>query len=87
MTYNDITPVMRGFIGGREAFRRLGFSADDLFLQIARSATHKVTSCFVTLRTQGKEFPSNTCVSATAINHGEVSSTDLDRIWKERSFS
>lgn len=67
MKYEEISPVMRMFLGNREGLRRFGFSADDLFLMTARSASlgnrssdrHPIggrLACFCVLRTQGKEF-------------------------------
>jgi hypothetical protein len=94
--YEDITPTMRAFIGGREAFRKLGFSADNLYCLTAWSAQHDRLACFVQLRAQGKEF--NLEVGfvddeaafgaeykrvAAAVNSGAISLADQDRIWEE----
>jgi hypothetical protein len=55
MKYADISPTMRAFLGGREAFRKLGFRSEDLYCLISRNR-HGVLSCFVKLKAQGKEF-------------------------------
>jgi hypothetical protein len=39
MTYDEIPPLLRAYVGNREGFRKLGFSADDLFLQFSRTRT------------------------------------------------
>jgi hypothetical protein len=93
--YDEITPVMRKFLGGWLGFRKLGFSADDLYCAIYKSARNQgLLSCFVTLRTQGKEFNleigpiddaaalekeyARVCGAAS-----QVSQADLERIWRE----
>jgi hypothetical protein len=96
MKYEEITPTMRAFIAGREAFRKLGFSADDLFCLVSTSARHRRLSCFVHLRAQGKTF--NLEVGfvddevafgeeykrmAEAVSSGAVSEADLARMWQE----
>jgi hypothetical protein len=87
---------MRRFIGGREALRKLGFRAEDLFLEVAPSAVLGTLGAFVTLRTQGKTFriecgpvddPSALGAEyervSAAVNEGAVSQGDLDRMWQE----
>ena len=96
MRYDDITPTMRAFVGGREAFRKMGFRPEDLYCEIAMSALSGVLSCFVSLKAQGKRFSLEVGPIrdpdafereykrvAKAINAGEVSQEDLDRIWQE----
>lgn len=96
MKYDDISPTMRAFIGGREAFRRLGFRADDLYCALAISAHFGALSCFVTLKTQGKEFNMEVGLVedgdafsaeydrvAIAINAGELPEEVFARIWQE----
>lgn len=57
MKYDDISPLLREFLGAREGFRKLGFPADDLYITISRSALHNgVLSCFCTLMQGGKVF-------------------------------
>ena len=57
MTYDELTPTMRMFLGNREMIRRLGFSADDIFFSTARSVRNGGRlSCFLAIRTQGREF-------------------------------
>jgi hypothetical protein len=115
MKYADISPTMRAFLGGREAFRKLGFRSEDLYCLISRNR-HGVLSCFVKLEAQGKEFnlevgplparyygglksgnavgdntPSMSCklfaneykLVCDALNSGEISAEDCDRIWQE----
>jgi hypothetical protein len=96
MTYDDITPTMRAFLGGWEAFRKLGFRASDLFCEIAMSAQSGSLSCFVTLKTQNKRFSLEVGAVTDpkafgdeyervcrAVNAKEVPQADLDRIWRE----
>jgi hypothetical protein len=54
-----IVPVDEMFVeafGCHEAFRRLGFNADDIYVSVNLSATLKVRCLYVILKTQGKEF-------------------------------
>jgi hypothetical protein len=95
--YEDISPTMRRWVGGREAFRKMGFSADDLYCLVSKSARFGgVLSAFVHLQAQGKQFDlecgpvaSEEAFSAEykrvaeAINSGSIPSADLDRIWQE----
>lgn len=96
MTYGEISPVMRAFVGGWEAFRKLGFRASDLYFLVAKSAKTGKLAAFVALRTQGKEFnielgPASSPIAmrleyervAKAISRGEVPQEDLDRMWQE----
>lgn len=117
MKYADISPTMRAFLGGQEAFRKLGFRSEDLYCLISRNR-HGVLSCFVKLKAQGKEFnlevgplvrsfyidiskkppiwskePTEEAVQeafadeykkvVAAVNSGELSAEDCDRIWQE----
>jgi hypothetical protein len=56
--YEQIDPTLRAFLGTFEVFRRLGYSSDDLFCLISRSArAGGRLSCFLWLKTRdGKEF-------------------------------
>ena len=98
MTYDDISPLIREFLGAREAFRRLGFLPDDLYIMTAKSALNGgKLSAFCQLKTQGKTFnvelgplPSdeNGFIAeykrvVKAIVDGEVSEPVLQRIWEE----
>ena len=98
MRYEEIHPTLRAFIGNREAFRKLGFSADDLFCSIAMSFRHSNLSCFVKLQLKNKSSDFNMEVGpvedgktfeeeyrrvAQAIVDGEVPQADLDRMWQE----
>ena len=97
MKYDDISEAMRRFLGGFEAFRKMGFKADDIFCLVQPSArAHGAVSCFTYLKAQGKEFSLEcglvedeeafseeyTRVS-TALNAHEIPQEDLDRIWLE----
>jgi hypothetical protein len=94
MKYGDISPTMRGFIGCREGFRRLGFSADSLFLLINKNNGN--LSCCVKLIAQHKEFlvevgpvddeaafVSEYARVCEAVNAGLLSPEDSDRIFDE----
>jgi hypothetical protein len=97
MKYDEITPTMRRWLGGREAFRKMGFSADDLYCTTARSARFNGRlSAFVELQAQGKTFllecgeiESEQAFAdeyqrvCAAANSGELSQDDADRIWRE----
>lgn len=97
MKYDDITSTMRAFIGNREMVRRLGFFARDIYCQAARSARLAgALSCFLVIRTSGKEF-SIECGPVTtveeleaeyarvteAIGSSELSDEDYFRIFAE----
>jgi len=94
--YKDISATVRRFIAAHEAYRKMGFSADDIYAEPAIDGLTMRLSCFALLRTQGKEF--RVCCGpidnhpaweeehrrvTTAIAAKEVSQTDLDRIWRE----
>jgi hypothetical protein len=96
MMYEQISPVMRNFVGSWECFRKLGFSADDLHCLIAPSAQHGHLACFLRLATEGKEFlveiggpvDKGTIQNeyeevSTAVSDGRVSSEVLDRLYEE----
>lgn len=95
MKYDEISPTMRAFMGNRSGFRAAGFSADDLYILIARAPEfHGGLGCFCVLKTQGKEF-SVLCGPVTdkaAIEReyaeicrrqNEISKEDSQRIWEE----
>ena len=97
MKYEDITPAMRAFLGNREMVRRLGFHAGDIYCMPARSARFSgLMSCFLSLRTGGKEFniecgpcDSEDKLSAEymrvlqAVNSGGLPDADYFRIFQE----
>lgn len=98
MKYEDISPVMRAFVGTWQVFRLLGYESDNIFFMTARSARHRgVLSVFVHLEAQGKEFavelgPTGTTEDlsqaeyqqvARALLAGEVSQVDRDRMLYE----
>lgn len=99
MKYEEISETMRLFMGAREMFRKIGFSADDLFCEVARSVVfHGLLSCFCTLKTQGKSFrvlcgpiPNQDEEAfgreykaiCAAAASGNISQEDADRIWQE----
>jgi hypothetical protein len=93
MTYDEIPPLLRAYVGNREGFRKLGFSADDLFLQFSKNG-FGVPSAFLVLRTQRKSFSIELgpCLNAqeTAVEYvcvceamERIPQADLDRIWHE----
>ena len=80
MRYEDISPSMRTFIGSYEMMRRLGFPADNLYCQIARSARRNgVLSHFLMLRTTGKDFTIE-CGPVTSETPDEEYTIVLERI-------
>lgn len=97
MTYGEISLTMRSFVGGWEAFRKLGFRSRDIYLMVSKSYQLKgAFAAFVALRTQGREFnlevgPVSSVaeahaeyeVVAAAIAAGLVPQADLDRMWQE----
>ena len=96
MKYEEISPTMRAFLGGREAFRRMGFRAEDLFCEVAMSVRFGVLACFVRLEAQGKKFllecgpvedadafGAEYARVALAVNGGTISEADGRRIWLE----
>lgn len=96
MRYDDISPTLRAFIGGREAFRKMGFKADDLYCNISMSMRFRRLMCFVQLKAQNNVFnlevgPVENEAAfgeeyrrvAIALNAGEIPQEDLDRIWQE----
>jgi hypothetical protein len=97
MTYDEITPPMRRFIGTREAFRKIGFSAENLYCMTAKSVLFAGALCgFMRLKTQGKTFDvelgpvtSEDAFAAEyericeAVNAGRVSASDLARMLEE----
>jgi hypothetical protein len=97
VTYDEISPTMRSFVGGWEAFRKLGFRSRDIYLTVGKSFALKgKLAAFVALRTQGKEFNLEVGpvasvaeahaeyeVVAAAISAGLVPQADLDRMWQE----
>ncbi len=57
MKYDDINPVLREWIAGAQALRKLGFAADEIFCLVSKSAMRVGQyACFLKLDTQGKEF-------------------------------
>ena len=58
MTYDQINPVLRRVLGCFEGFRKVGFRADDLYCEPARSPGLPAgqLAVFITLKTQGQEF-------------------------------
>lgn len=98
MRYADVSPTMRMFMGTWEGFRKLGYSAADLFCEVHPSVKlGGALGCFCVLRTQGKEFsvecgPVMTSKDffiaeyqrvAEAVSSGQFVEADLDRIWVE----
>jgi hypothetical protein len=74
MTYDEISPTMRQALATWEAFRRLGFSAADIFSMIAKTLAREedgrvveVLAFFIALRSQGREF---------SITIGEIEDAD-----------
>lgn len=90
MEFDDIDPVFREAIGTFEAFRKMGFPAEEIFV-----LRNKDGSMLVMLRTQGKEF--GVAVGsldmtkeqwmeawkdvALAVGDGRIQEDVLDQIW------
>jgi hypothetical protein len=99
MRYEDINPTMRRFIGAREAFRKLGFRAEDLYCLVRKSVKLRgERAVFVLLKAQDKEFllecgpaPDLDMLEfdkmygelAEAFNSGQIPQEEVDRIWQE----
>ena len=94
--YAEISPTMRAFLGAFEAFRKMGFRAEDIFCEIAWSVRFDVLSCFCKLVAQKKTFAievgpvedadafgAEYKAVTVAMNKDEISQEDLDRIWVE----
>jgi len=62
MTYDEIPPVMRAALGAHEAFRKVGFSSDDIFVELAKSpsAPDGHIGIFVTLKRKSPTNPKKT---------------------------
>lgn len=86
MRLSDVAPAIRQCVGIHEAFRKLGFISDDIFVGCCGS------TAIVLLRTQGKEFSVTAGIydggqakfaeewtkTASAIRAGEVPMADLN---------
>lgn len=99
MTYDDINPTLREFLGAHQAFRKLGFAAEDIYCTPARSFLNNgVMSCFCTLQTQVKiftlecgpiidgddeKFCEEYVKVAEEISSGRMPTTELERLWEE----
>ena len=77
MTYDEIHPTLRVAIGTFEGFRKVGFAADDIFVEAAQNpyVGPEQLMVFTLLRTQGKEFR----VDAGAWDKDKV--PELERQW------
>lgn len=58
MTYNEIHPSLRAAIGVFESLRKLGFLADDIYIELANNSACSPSELmvFILLRAQDKEF-------------------------------
>ena len=58
MTYDEIHPVLRQWLGNFEGYRKAGFSADDIFCEVTGSPGLPPGQLMVyaTLKAQGQEF-------------------------------
>lgn len=98
MKYDEIDPSVRTYFGAHEGLRKLGFAADDIFLELASNRIDGKLSAFATLRTQGIEYrmfiapiengDSDAFVekykrAVDALRDGKVSQADLDKMWGE----
>lgn len=102
MTYASMHPALRAFFGAWEFFRKLGFTSEQLFMQIANSAMSKgAESCFCVLEAQNKKFTIDCgpiggigveafkeefLIAVDEINHRRMSDEDLDRLIDEHQM-
>ena len=98
MTYDEIHPSLRRWLGGYEALRKLGYRPDEISIAIGKEppAPGRMV-CFVRLLEGEREFLMNAgpidmdtilfsgefTRVAEAVNSGAVSQIVLDRIWHE----
>lgn len=98
MTYEEIHPAVRSYIGCFEGYRKLGFRADDIYFETSLTIDARILLVFCTLKTQGMTFRVGVSYVAKhdaevvekalreasrAVAAREVSGSDLDRIWQE----
>jgi hypothetical protein len=95
-TYEEISPVMRAFIGTYEVFRRLGYAPDDLYASANMALqTDQMYGWFI-LQQEGKdfsiqlapitsaeEFEDEYVTVAHIVSSGGVAQADLDRMYAE----
>ena len=98
ITYDNLSPAMRAFLGAFEGFRQWGFASKDIFLLVApdgRNNGHP--ALFLLLKTQGKQFSVSLALLEEwqteavvleeytwyAEHATEISQADADRIWHE----
>lgn len=95
MKYDQISPVMRAFIGTHEGFRKLGFPAENLFFLCARDGVRfRGLSGFLMLEWQKKIFSVELGpIESEESIHREyeivcdqmtqIPESDLQRMWNE----
>ncbi len=99
MIYDEIPATLRQAVGCWEGFRKMGFSAGELYLEIGPTADDTLRIVFMTLKSRrGRIFRVGVGSWLTAqedalaeqwralcaaVTGGQVSQTDLDRIWEE----
>lgn len=99
MTYDDIDPTLREFLGAHQAFRKLGFASEDIYCAPVKSYLNNgVMSCFCVLQTQGKiftlecgpisggddeKFIKEYVKVAKEISSGHMPESELSRLWEE----
>jgi hypothetical protein len=94
MTYDEIPPVWREFLGSFEGLRKLGFESSRIFCNVAMDAVTRKLCVFCQLDAQGKTFSINCGLASgnavseyarftTAVSEGQVPQDVLDRVWQE----
>lgn len=102
MTYASMHPALRSFFGAREFFRILGFTPEEIFMQIALSyMSNGAESCFCVLDAQNKKFvidcgviggigveafTEEFLIAVDEINNGKLSDADLNRLTTEHQM-
>lgn len=81
MRYNEITPVMRKFIGTFEVVRSFGFSADEIFLGTVNDLRLGCLACHLIIKAQGRSFN----IVIGKIKNAETLEAEYDRVTKALS--
>lgn len=97
--YDEIHPVIRQLLGCHEGFRKMGFSADDLYVEPTPSTVDGQMMLHYSLKTRRGKIFRISCgywptadeaglraqwlAAIAALKSGAVSQDDLDRIWQE----
>jgi len=98
MNYDSIHPILRAVLGAHEGFRKVGFPADDIYVELGANPEVRDDELmvFVTLKSAGKEFrvqvgpwprdnvdALHTQWTALCAALHDIPQADADRIWHE----